>query len=321
MIARISDMGSGFETAEVFTCLPLPHFTTRIKGARNMTSRPVKDLVGLKFNNLTPVEWIPSDGVHKGKWKCLCDCGNYTTVETADLNRGTIKSCGCMAREYIRTARLEDLSGQRFGRLVAECRIYDPTNSSYKWRCKCDCGNVSYVSASNLKRKIRSCGCYRAEIIRMPRAHKYPGEYTSKHVPVLYSMWIGMRSRCKSPSLPNYMNYGGRGIEVCPEWEDFGAFQTWAYSNGYKPGLTLDRTDNDGNYCPENCRWVDWYVQGNNRRTNVWYEYNEERHTLSEWSRIIGINRATLNYRISNGWSIEDALTKPVKNQTKKVKS
>lgn len=313
MIACISGMGSGFETAEVFTCLPLPHFTTRIKGARNMTSRPAKDLVGLKFNNLTPVEWIPSDGVHKGKWKCLCDCGNYTTVETADLNRGTTKSCGCMAKIYRRDAHFEDLTGQRFGRLVAQELIIGQNWDAHRWKCVCDCGNTALVRACNLKRgSTTSCGCYRAETRKQPRAHKYSGEYNSKHVPILYGMWTGMNCRCSRPNDPNYKHYGGRGISVCDEWRDFEVFQTWAYSNGYKKGLTIDRIDVNGNYCPENCRWVDWYVQGNNRRNNVKYEFQGESHTLSEWSRILGYNRATLLSRIKSGWLIEKAFTTPI---------
>lgn len=310
MVESYAISGSGFETAGAFACLPLPRFMARWKVTRIAAHI---DLTGQKFYNLTPVEWIPAHDGIKGIWKCRCDCGKYTFVSTADLNRATTKSCGCMAKTYIRDGHLEDLTGQRFGRLVAQELIIGQDWNAHRWKCVCDCGNIAFVRASNLKKGVTtSCGCYRTEVIRRSRAHKYSGEYTSKHTPVLYSMWISMRRRCNCPSEPSYKNYGGRGISICDEWYDFETFQTWAYSHGYEKGLTIDRIDVDGDYCPENCRWADWYVQGNNRRNNVKYEFQGESHTLSEWSRILGYNRATLVSRIMSGWPIEKAFTAPV---------
>lgn len=119
-----------------------------------------------------------------------------------------------------------------------------------------------------------------------------------------------MKERCLSQNCKEYERYGGRGICICNEWNDFEAFYTWAVSNGYTDKLTLDRVDVNGNYEPSNCRWATQVVQQNNRRNNKKYSFNGLSYTLPEWSRITGINKITLWYRINKyGWSIERALT------------
>lgn len=128
-----------------------------------------------------------------------------------------------------------------------------------------------------------------------------------------YQAWKTMKRRCENPNDPNYRNYGGKGIAVCEEWKDPLVFGKWASESGYEVGLTIDRIDNDGNYCPENCRWATHKEQANNRSTCVYYEFDGESHTLAEWAEIAGINRFTLWSRVNKqGWSIERALTEPV---------
>ena len=118
----------------------------------------------------------------------------------------------------------------------------------------------------------------------------------------LYCVWSGMVQRCTNPSADNYARYGGRGIKVCEEWSnDFCAFRDWAITNGYAEGLTIDRIDNEGNYDPSNCRWVNRTTQQNNTRRNHFFEYNGITHTVAEWSRILGVNRETLRHRIIRG--------------------
>lgn len=147
--------------------------------------------------------------------------------------------------------------------------------------------------------------------------------YNKTNSPRLYGVWFDMRRRCKSPSHHAYEHYGARGISVCEEWSSFNAFAEWAYSNGYdnnapKGKCTIDRIDNDSGYSPENCRWVDMKVQGNNKRTNVSITYNGETLNLSEWADKVGVNVRTLISRIyRDGWSIEKALTTPIKEKEK----
>lgn len=118
----------------------------------------------------------------------------------------------------------------------------------------------------------------------------------------LYHIWQNMKSRCYYSKQEKYKRYGGRGIKVCEDWQDFTAFKEWAIKNGYSDNLSLDRINNDGDYEPQNCRWADMRTQQNNRRNNRFVTINGETRTISEWSRISGIKRSTLSSRIQRGW-------------------
>lgn len=132
----------------------------------------------------------------------------------------------------------------------------------------------------------------------------------------LYTVWSHMKDRCNNPRKDTYPYYGGRGIKVCAEWiNNFKAFYDWSMANGYKEGLTLDRINTDGDYEPNNCRWITTKEQANNRRSNRYITFNGESHTLAEWSVITGISDYNIWQRIERlHWSIEKALTTPVKN-------
>ena len=128
----------------------------------------------------------------------------------------------------------------------------------------------------------------------------------------LYKIYAGMKQRCTNPNYVRSKDYLGRGIEICSEWlESYKCFEKWAMNNGYADNLSIDRIDNNGNYCPENCRWVDAKTQANNRRDVKKYEYNGEILSVSEWARKLGKPRATIEGRLLRGWSIERALTEP----------
>ena len=132
----------------------------------------------------------------------------------------------------------------------------------------------------------------------------------------LYRCWQAMKARCYQLNNCKYSDYHGRGICVCDEWNhDYIAFRNWALNNGYSDNLTLDRIDNNGNYCPENCRWATARQQNNNTRRNHYVEYNGERRTISEWADHLGIPYNTLNQRFWGGWSAEKALTTPLKSR------
>lgn len=192
----------------------------------------------------------------------------------------------------------------------------DPSSrkSGLKWICKCDCGSTGVsVRGTDLRSgHTTSCGCYAKE--RQNAAVKTHGMTHDR----LYGIWASMKQRCSNPKTINYHLYGGSSIKVCDEWKDFTAFAQWAYENGYQPDLTIDRIDNSLGYSPSNCHWVNCKVQANNRRNNHVLTYNGRSATLSEWSTIVGIYRETIYHRLLRGWSVEDALEKPVKSHTKR---
>lgn len=127
----------------------------------------------------------------------------------------------------------------------------------------------------------------------------------------LKSIFHNMRTRCNNPNSNIYKWYGGRGIKVCDEWKTFKAFEKWAIENGYSDDLTLDRIDNDGDYCPSNCRWVTLKDNCNNRRSNSYVTYNGETRSVAEWSEITGIPYTMLAQRIRSGWPVDRAFTEP----------
>lgn len=196
-----------------------------------------------------------------------------------------------------------NLIGQRFGRLsvIGE----GPTTSTQKrtWYCVCDCGNIKKkpVVGYDLKSgRVRSCGCLYVE------SNKGRNKTHGKTGVRLYRIWASMRQRCGYSSGAGYKNYGGRGVSICEEWSDFRNFYEWAMSNGYADNLTIDRIDNNRNYCPENCRWSTMKEQQNNRRNNRLVEYGGQNYTLSELAHKLNIRPATLAWRIDSGWSEEE---------------
>lgn len=125
-----------------------------------------------------------------------------------------------------------------------------------------------------------------------------------------YTSYKNMMQRCYLPSNPNYPIYGGRGISVCDEWHNIENFAKWVSASGHKKGLTIERKNSNGNYCPENCTWATAKEQANNRRTTTLIEYKGETHSLAEWARLLGVNRHTLWSRIrKQGWSVEKAFS------------
>jgi len=138
--------------------------------------------------------------------------------------------------------------------------------------------------------------------------------YTEDHEYTrLGRIYHNMKTRCYNPNYDKYKYYGGKGIKVCDEWlESWYAFEDWAMENGYNDSLTLDRIDPEGNYSPENCRWISMKEQANNRTSNRMIEYNGETKSLQQWADILGIKAHTLSQRLDTGWSVEDAMTTPV---------
>jgi hypothetical protein len=173
----------------------------------------------------------------------------------------------------------DDIVGQKFNRLIALRRISRSGQTRFLFRC--DCGNEPVLSASNVVRgHTKSCGCLKAEgnNLRHGRARKHSRSR-------LYTIWISMKARCTNVRCARYADYGGRGIAIDPQWNDFSTFQLWAVNNGYSDDLEIDRIDNDGNYGPSNCRWVSRTCNSNNRRSSNLVSAWGETKSTAEWAR------------------------------------
>lgn len=200
-----------------------------------------------------------------------------------------------------------NLTKQRFGRLVVIERTGSKKNKA-TWLCLCDCGNFVIVVGQNLRRGgTKSCGCFQKALVRN-RSITHSRTHTK-----LYTIWIQMRGRCKNKANSSYKNYGGRGITVCKEWEQF---ENFYFDMGDPPkGLTLERINNDGNYEPSNCKWATRKEQSNNSRKNTIIEYNSQRLTIAEWARKAGLKYNTLLMRLNRNWPIERALIREIKRR------
>lgn len=207
--------------------------------------------------------------------------------------------------------RMIDLTGQRFGRLTVIEYAGQSKQKTAMWKCQCDCGNTVTVRSICLRKgDTQSCGCYAVEQVK--KANTKHGMKTRASKPDrIYNIWNSMKGRCQNPNNDDYEHYGGRGIVVCEEWQEFEPFYDLAMANGYEKNLTIDRINVNGNYEPSNCRWADVMVQNNNKNDNRYITANGETHTLAEWGRIAGIKPDTIAKRMKKGWSVEDAVTTP----------
>ena len=197
--------------------------------------------------------------------------------------------------------RFRDLTGERFGRLLVLQRDGANKHGQVKWWCECDCGVRKHVLGTLLtKGETKSCGCLHREVTsNVSKTHgmsKTP----------IWSIHRSMMDRCHLPTSQAYDRYGGRGIQVCERWQKFEDFYA---DMGDKPdGMSLERIDNDGDYCPENVRWASTKEQANNRRNSRWIEFNGQRKTLAQWAEEYGVKLGTLWSRLKLGIPMEEAL-------------
>lgn len=210
--------------------------------------------------------------------------------------------------------RVVELTGQRFGRLTVIRRNEKTRSGNIKWLCRCDCGNETTVASGCLRSgSIVSCGCHIREITS--KRSLIHGQTKTR----LHRIWTNMKTRCNNQNAINFQDYGGRGIRVCDEWNfDFVAFRDWAIQNGYSESLTIDRIDNDGNYCPKNCRWITSFKQQSNKRSNRSIYIDGEKKTVTEWGRVYNIPPVAIWARLDRGWDPVAAVKTPSDHRRKR---
>lgn len=198
----------------------------------------------------------------------------------------------------------KDLSGLKFGRLTVLSfagRSKREKNQTRLWHCRCDCGNERIVEGGGLRSgQSASCGCLKRE--RTSARHKTHG-MADKHP--IYWIWQGMKTRCHNPNAECYHNYGGRGISVEEPWRS--SFVEFAKDMlpSWRKGMTIERKQVNGNYCKNNCEWIPWYEQVNNRRVSFFIERDGETKTLAKWCVETGMSYITVYSRIQRGWPKE----------------
>lgn len=200
----------------------------------------------------------------------------------------------------IRVAK--DFTPEIFGRLTTLGPAFLIGNKRF-CVCRCECGTTHVFREDKLiSSHTKSCGC-------LTKSH---GFLVNKKRTVEYTAWARMSQRCTNPNNPRYKDYGGRGIKVCDRWRTFEGFFA---DMGKKPSPqhSIDRIDNDGDYCPENCRWATIKQQANNKRSNRIVSAFGKQQTLAEWADEMGLSWDALWSRLKRKWPLEKALLHPMR--------
>lgn len=209
-------------------------------------------------------------------------------------------------------SKFADLTGQKFGRLTVVGYHSRNKHNHIRWLCKCVCDEETVVAGGCLKSgNTKSCGCLHKEIVsNMLTKH---GHNSGRGKSRVYVSWDGMMQRCTNPNFKQYEDYGGRGIKVYGRWRKFENFLE-DMGNPPTTQYSIDRINNDGNYCKSNCRWATRKEQANNRRNNRLETHMGKTQCLTHWAKEFGMCKETVRNRVVNlGWSIEKALTVPTK--------
>lgn len=218
--------------------------------------------------------------------------------------------------------KLIDLIGQRFGNAVVIERVGTKVRGikakikTPLWKCLCDCGNVFYATSAELRTgDTKSCGCLSIKLLK-ERSTTHGDGHSGSAYYRLYRIWGHMIERCENHKCPSYNNYGGRGIYICDEWHNYLQFKEWSLNHGYQDTLTIDRIDNNDGYKPDNCRWTNYNVQANNRRSCRTITIDGETKTISEWCDIFGTNPFTAYSRIDKfNWDPIKAVSTPARSE------
>ena len=202
---------------------------------------------------------------------------------------------------------MKNIIGKKFGELKVISYYGKNKHRDTYWNCVCKCGKKTICASGHLiAGKIKSCGCLRSEKNKERITH---GMTNSR----FYKIWQGILYRCNTISSPAYQSYGGRGIKCL--WKTFEDFRDDMYKSYSKQSkkygekfISIDRINNDGNYCKENCSWVSQKEQCKNRRSNKLFTYKGKTMCLADWERKFGFRRAEIHQRIKRGWSFKEAI-------------
>jgi len=199
-----------------------------------------------------------------------------------------------------------DLTGQQFGRLTVIKRVENDKYDRTQWLCKCDCGHNIITKSYYLRSgDTQSCGCLKKELVsKRFYIHGHTINHDSSNT---YETWSHMIQRCNNPNNKRYKDYGGRGIKVCEKWTKFEGF---LQDMGKRPEvMTLDRVDNDGDYCKENCKWSTRKEQQRNTRKNRLITINGITKCIAEWCDFFQKPYYKVQQRIKKyNWTPEEAL-------------
>lgn len=273
------------------------------------TKIDLNDLIGKKYGKLTILKAYRNQ---RSEIRCSvqCECGNQKDVRYRNLVSGETKSCG-----KCQLINLDELPGKKYGKLTiisAKRRDDNSKKNEIYVKAKCDCnGNIKEYRYHCLANgHTKSCGCN----IKTANGNS---------IKRLYKIWRNMQDRCYNEKNIRYEHYGKKGIIVCDEWRNsYEVFETWALANGYSDDLSIDRINNDGNYCPENCRWATVVEQANNKSINRYIEINGETKTLAQWCRQYHIKPSLVRIRVDIlKWDIIKALSIPPKESEAKIVS
>ena len=257
------------------------------------------DIAGQRFGKLVALEYVG-----KERWRTICDCGNEYIVYGQSLRKGLTTHCGCSKSKRLGKPK-RDLTGQKYGRLT-----FVSYAGKSKWVVKCDCGTIKTIQSYDvLKGLVVSCGCYHHEIMkgRVPvnRTHGLA------HTPI-FNIWAMMKNRCTNPNCNRHQYYKDKGIKVCDRWLGENGFENFVHDMGERPSPehSLDRIDNNGDYCPENCRWATYKEQSNNQTSNVILEHNGEKKTLAQWCDFYDFDYKLAHARLRRGFAFEEIFYK-----------
>lgn len=278
--------------------------------------RAKENFISKKYNLLTIIDCFRKEyqGRNRIFAKCKCDCGKIYEANLTEIRNGHIKSCGCLRKSNFD----RDYKNKIYHGIQVVDLVVDSTKTDKKIvKCKCKCGKSFTAHLIDLLKNTRyiigckDCNDGKYFLYNIKQSEELKDGDIKR---ILY----GIKSRCNYPNRKDRKWYYDKHIKICNEWlNNSDAFVKWAKNNGYKKGLTIDRIDNNGNYEPNNCRWVDMETQNNNQSNSKKYLFHDELLSLAQISRKINMNYRTLLGRITRRMNLEDAISTPIKNRSK----